>query len=364
MNFLSSATAAGKPFEQGAVSRYPPLRSAGTTDRIARADLSLGDLARWLNPIVAGWMNYYGRFYRTEMWLRAVATDLLGDASYDEAGRAELLTLVADESEWLDRLVANLLSLSRIEAGALRRDRQAVAMDELAAHTVKRLDRLLGRRPVQLDLPQLPLVDGDYTQLEQVMTNLLELGSTAGTGRSACDQHVSRASEHERDHQRCDHRQADGDEAPVAFPRPRADEQQHPHSRGRAKHCDPGAHEPVAETGGVAEVEEFDTGISMVAGCELDGHPGDHERQRSHQAEAEDQVNAPSAGRGAPERRLRPHDTPSPAASTAICTATRTSTTASTREMVLGWTFAEIVVPAVAPTTMPMATGTAISGCT
>jgi RNA-directed DNA polymerase len=33
-----------------------------------RTDLSLGDLARWLNPIVAGWMNYYGRFYRTEMW--------------------------------------------------------------------------------------------------------------------------------------------------------------------------------------------------------------------------------------------------------------------------------------------------------
>ena len=106
--------------------------------------------------------------------IRAVASDLLGDASYDEATRAELLTLVADESERLDRLVANLLSLSRIEAGALRPDRQAVAMDELAAHAVKRLDRLLGPRRVQLDLEQLPLVDGDYTQLEQVVTNLLE----------------------------------------------------------------------------------------------------------------------------------------------------------------------------------------------
>jgi len=30
-------------------------------------DLSLNDLARWLNPIVAGWMNYYGRFYRSAM---------------------------------------------------------------------------------------------------------------------------------------------------------------------------------------------------------------------------------------------------------------------------------------------------------
>ena len=32
-----------------------------------RTDLTLEDLARWLNPIVAGWMNYYGRFYRTVM---------------------------------------------------------------------------------------------------------------------------------------------------------------------------------------------------------------------------------------------------------------------------------------------------------
>jgi RNA-directed DNA polymerase len=32
-----------------------------------RTDLSLDDLARWLNPIVGGWMNYYGRYYRAEM---------------------------------------------------------------------------------------------------------------------------------------------------------------------------------------------------------------------------------------------------------------------------------------------------------
>jgi RNA-directed DNA polymerase len=32
-----------------------------------RTDLSLEDLARWLNPIVAGWMHYYGRFYWTVM---------------------------------------------------------------------------------------------------------------------------------------------------------------------------------------------------------------------------------------------------------------------------------------------------------
>jgi RNA-directed DNA polymerase len=33
-----------------------------------RTDLSLDALARWLNPIVAGWMNYYGRFYRSAIY--------------------------------------------------------------------------------------------------------------------------------------------------------------------------------------------------------------------------------------------------------------------------------------------------------
>jgi len=43
-----------------------------------QTNLSLDDLARWLNPIVAGWMDYYGRYYRSAMapLLRRVSTYL------------------------------------------------------------------------------------------------------------------------------------------------------------------------------------------------------------------------------------------------------------------------------------------------
>ena len=38
------------------------------TMRIHRCvDLTLDELAEWLNPIIAGWINYYGRFYPTAM---------------------------------------------------------------------------------------------------------------------------------------------------------------------------------------------------------------------------------------------------------------------------------------------------------
>ena len=43
-----------------------------------RTTLSLEDLARWLNPIIAGWMHYYGRFVRSALYplLRRVSTYL------------------------------------------------------------------------------------------------------------------------------------------------------------------------------------------------------------------------------------------------------------------------------------------------
>ena len=43
-----------------------------------RTTMTLNDLADWLNPIVRGWMKYYGRFYRSAMipLLRRVSTYL------------------------------------------------------------------------------------------------------------------------------------------------------------------------------------------------------------------------------------------------------------------------------------------------
>jgi RNA-directed DNA polymerase len=44
-----------------------------------RTGLNLGELAEWINPIVAGWMNYFGRFYQSELHqlLRRINTYLM-----------------------------------------------------------------------------------------------------------------------------------------------------------------------------------------------------------------------------------------------------------------------------------------------
>ena len=104
-----------------------------------------------------------------------MTTDLQDGPDYDAETRGELLALVGDEAERLDRLVANLLSLSRIEAGAFAPDRQAVDLDELVRERVARLSAMFSDVRLVVEVADdLPLVDGDYTQLEQVMTNLLE----------------------------------------------------------------------------------------------------------------------------------------------------------------------------------------------
>jgi two-component system sensor histidine kinase KdpD len=107
--------------------------------------------------------------------IRAVTSDLRDGGGYDVDTRNELLDLVADEAERLDRLVANLLSMSRIDAGALTPDRQAIALSELLEETVRRHRRLVRDKKVAFDVPlTLPLVDADWTLVDQVLTNLLD----------------------------------------------------------------------------------------------------------------------------------------------------------------------------------------------
>lgn len=107
--------------------------------------------------------------------IRAVVSDLRDGVAYEEAARQDVLELVVDETDRLDRLVHNLLSMSRIEAGSLQPERQAVPIDELLAARVHRLAGLLRTTTVTVDArSDLPLVSADYTMIEQVVTNLLE----------------------------------------------------------------------------------------------------------------------------------------------------------------------------------------------
>lgn len=107
--------------------------------------------------------------------IRAVATDLRAGTDYDPATRDEVLDVLIDETDRLDRLVANLLSMSRIEAGTMHPRLAEVDVAELVAASAHRLERLFTHWKLAVDVPaDLPLVAADPAQLEEVCNNLLE----------------------------------------------------------------------------------------------------------------------------------------------------------------------------------------------
>jgi two-component system sensor histidine kinase KdpD len=93
----------------------------------------------------------------------------------DDATRRELLRTAHEESLRLNRLVANLLDMTRLEAGALKVQKEVQPLEEVIGAALNRVDDRLHGRAVHTDIPaDLPLVPLDPVLLEQVLINLLE----------------------------------------------------------------------------------------------------------------------------------------------------------------------------------------------
>jgi two-component system sensor histidine kinase KdpD len=89
--------------------------------------------------------------------------------------RAELLDSILSESEHLNRLVANLLDMTRLEAGAIEIRKEWQSMEEIVGVALERTARQLANHPVTTRLdPELPFVPTDEVLIEQVLVNLLE----------------------------------------------------------------------------------------------------------------------------------------------------------------------------------------------
>lgn len=108
--------------------------------------------------------------------IRTVSADLLDGPSYDARTHDELLNMVVDESERMDRIVGNLLSATRIHAGALLPELAPCSVQEIVAACAARFNRHADRfARVDADVPgSVPLVVADSVQLDQVLTNLIE----------------------------------------------------------------------------------------------------------------------------------------------------------------------------------------------
>ncbi|MDD7969634.1 ATP-binding protein [Roseinatronobacter alkalisoli] len=115
---------------------------------------------------------------------------LQGPAGDDPVARSEFLGIMAEQSARMTGLVADLLSLSRVEAAEKIRPRTPVSIDMVLKATLAALRPQTDAAQVQItyavaaDLPDIP---GDYDQLVQVFHNLIENGLKYGSGGGRLD---------------------------------------------------------------------------------------------------------------------------------------------------------------------------------
>ncbi len=105
----------------------------------------------------------------------ATSSLLEQDGHITEEERTGLLQAAHDESIRLDRLVNNLLSMTRLEAGALRVEKEWLPLEEVVGAALVRVEDRLGHRVVKTSFPSdsaLVLLDG--VLIEQVLINLLD----------------------------------------------------------------------------------------------------------------------------------------------------------------------------------------------
>ena len=105
----------------------------------------------------------------------AASAALEDEARIDAVTRRELLESIRDEAERLNRLVNNLLDVTRLESGSLRLRREWIPVEELVGVALARLAAPLRERKVTTRLPEdLPPVHVDGLLVEQVFINLIE----------------------------------------------------------------------------------------------------------------------------------------------------------------------------------------------
>ena len=115
--------------------------------------------------------------------LRTPLASILGAASslktygaqMENAAKEELLGSVLEEAERLNRFIANLLDMTRLESGAIAPKLELIDLSDVVGSALRRASKVLSEHEVQLSLmPNLPMLKLDPVLFEQALFNLLD----------------------------------------------------------------------------------------------------------------------------------------------------------------------------------------------
>ena len=93
----------------------------------------------------------------------------------DDKAKADLVATILDESERLNRFIANLLDMTKLEAGSIKPNMARHDVSEIVGSVLERARKILARHKVEIEIADdLPMLELDPVLFEQVLFNLLD----------------------------------------------------------------------------------------------------------------------------------------------------------------------------------------------
>jgi len=137
-------------------------------------EASRAEAARQSEVLKSALLDALAHDFRTPLTsIKAAVTSLLGQPRPD--AERELMTIINEEADRLNRLVAEVLEMVRIEAGKLHLEKRPQDVSEVIDATLAELKPLLHDRPVEVRLQDaLPAADADFDFVQQVLRQLLD----------------------------------------------------------------------------------------------------------------------------------------------------------------------------------------------
>jgi len=107
--------------------------------------------------------------------IKASATTMLSSAAVSADDRRELLTVINEETDRLNHLIAQAVEMAQLDTQEIHMNLQPASVEEVIRHGVRACAMQLGARPVNITIqPHLPRVLADAMWLQKVVSNLVE----------------------------------------------------------------------------------------------------------------------------------------------------------------------------------------------
>jgi signal transduction histidine kinase len=174
---LRRITIAAEQMSRGALRQTIPIDGTDEVAQLATAFNTMSQEVERSHRALKDFLANASHELRTPLTsIQGFSQALVDGALYDKEGAQEAGRIINEESERMRRLVEDLLYLSRVESADVPASRAPVDVAALLREESRRVEYLASQRDLHLDLQiaDLPTIDGDADELDRLFGNLLE----------------------------------------------------------------------------------------------------------------------------------------------------------------------------------------------